>query len=310
MRASDLSLPVAGRRRDRRQAVCRRISAEIEDGPNYPQSPCPQSWTEGDRIASLSPIPQECGNVWSRGRVAFLLVSLLISIVGLVACFRANAGRDNRAFLERYLCLSVPLGPVTYALYYAVYCVHGHDRVSDGVGRSGRAKLGCVRDELRLLHGGIGRLLRVDAELDSHRSGGSARLTRRRRMTKYYSGALGSVGLISLLGGCSVTRPIPVALDAPALSSYLAEHPAANLRVTDRSGDRYWIHAPKIQGDSLIGRRGYDVPARPASVHLDEVAELRTGHFSLGRTGAAIGGGIVAAGVALAILVENAQPIY
>jgi hypothetical protein len=99
-------------------------------------------------------------------------------------------------------------------------------------------------------------------------------------------------------------------MDAPALSTYLAEHPAANLRVTENSGKRYWVHAPRIQGDSLIGRRGYDVPARPASVHLRDVVELRTGHFSLGRTGAAIGGAVVAAGVALAILVENAQPIY
>jgi hypothetical protein len=58
---------------------------------------------------------------WSRGRVAFLLAGLLITIVGLLACFRANARGDNRAFLERYLCLSVPLGLVAYALYYAIY---------------------------------------------------------------------------------------------------------------------------------------------------------------------------------------------
>ena len=129
-------------------------------------------------------------------------------------------------------------------------------------------------------------------------------------MTTRYRGALRVVGFSWLVCGCSVTRPVPVAMDAPALSTYLAEHPAANLRVTENSGKRYWVHAPRIQGDSLIGRRGYDVPARPASVHLRDVVELRTGHFSLGRTGAAIGGAVVAAGVALAILVENAQPIY
>jgi len=39
----------------------------------------------------------------------------------------------------------------------------------------------------------------------------------------------------------------------------LAEHPADNLRVTEHSGKRCWVHAPKIQGDSLVGRRGYDV---------------------------------------------------
>jgi hypothetical protein len=90
----------------------------------------------------------------------------------------------------------------------------------------------------------------------------------------------------------------------------LAEHPAADLRVTEHSGKRYWVHAPRIQGDSLVGRRGYDIPARPAGVHLQDVVELRTGHFSLGRTGVALGGALLAAGVALAILVENAQPVY
>src|SRR5919108_5243416 len=111
---------------------------------------------------------------------------------------------------------------------------------------------------------------------------------------------LGTAGFLWLVCGCSITRPVPVAIDASSLSTYLAEHPAANLRVAEHSGKRYWVHAPKIQGDSLIGRRGYDVPARPASVHLRDVVELRTGHFSLGRTGAAIGGAVVAAGVALA----------
>ena len=69
-------------------------------------------------------------------------------------------------------------------------------------------------------------------------------------MTRYE--ALRSVGVLWLVCGCSVTRPVPVAMDAPTLSSYLAEHPAANLRVTDNSGKRYWVHAPKIRGDSLI----------------------------------------------------------
>ena len=113
-----------------------------------------------------------------------------------------------------------------------------------------------------------------------------------------------------LVCGCSVTRPVPVALDAPSLSSYLVEHPTANLRVTEHSGKRYWVHAPKIQGDSLTGRRGYDAPVRPVGVHLQDVIELGTGHFSVGRTGAVIGGAVVAAGVMLAILIKEAQPIY
>ena len=122
--------------------------------------------------------------------------------------------------------------------------------------------------------------------------------------------AIGSAVFIGVVSGCSVTRPVPVAVDAPSLSSYLAEHPAADLRVTEQSGKRYWVHAPKVQGDSLLGRRGYDVPARQVGVHLQDVAELGTGHFSLRRTGAVIGGSLLAAAAALAILVESAQPTY
>jgi hypothetical protein len=129
-------------------------------------------------------------------------------------------------------------------------------------------------------------------------------------MTTRYLRALGACGFWWLVCGCSVTRPVPVAIDAPLLSSYLAEHPTANLRVTDQSGRRYWVHSPKIEGDSLTGRRGYDVPARAAGVHLQDIVDLRTGHFSVGRTGAVIGGALVAAGVTLAILVEEAQPTY
>jgi hypothetical protein len=129
-------------------------------------------------------------------------------------------------------------------------------------------------------------------------------------MTTRHLYALRAAGCLWLVCGCSVTRPVPVAIDAPSLSSHLAEHPTANLRVTEHSGKRYWVHAPKIQGDSLTGRRGYDVPARPAGVHLQNIVDLRTGHFSVGRTGAVIGGALVAAGVTLAILVEEAQPIY
>ena len=73
---------------------------------------------------------------------------------------------------------------------------------------------------------------------------------------------------------------------------------------------------PQVQLTNADGR-GSVKPQRsrekgpcPAGVHLQDVVELRTGHFSLGRTGAAVGGVLVAAGAALAILVENAQPIY
>jgi hypothetical protein len=76
---------------------------------------------------------------WSSVRVALVVVSLLITIGGLLVCFQANARGDNRAFLERYLCLSVPLGFMTYVLYYAIYY---------GLGLAG-ATIGWVESDAR-----------------------------------------------------------------------------------------------------------------------------------------------------------------
>ena len=116
--------------------------------------------------------------------------------------------------------------------------------------------------------------------------------------------------LICLLSACSVTRPVPIALDAPGVSAYLTDNPRSNLQVTERSGRRYWVHEPRVSGDSLLGQLGYDVPVQPLSVPLEEVEELRTSHFSWGRTGAVVAGSMAAAFVALAILVEGAEPTY
>jgi hypothetical protein len=114
----------------------------------------------------------------------------------------------------------------------------------------------------------------------------------------------------TLATGCSVTRPVPVTPAAASLRDYLAAHPTANLRVTERSGRKYWIHAPEVRGDSLVGRRGYDTPVRSMSVGLDDVAELRTGHYSAGRTAGAVGGVLAIAGLAMVLVIDEAQPVY
>ncbi len=59
-----------------------------------------------------------------------------------------------------------------------------------------------------------------------------------------------------------------------------------------------------------MGRRGYDVPVQPLGVGLADVVELRTGHFSAGRTAGAVGGVLAVAGVALLLVIDEAQPIY
>jgi len=62
---------------------------------------------------------------WDWPRLTFLGLSFLITLAGLMACFQANVRGDNRAFLERYLCLSVPVGLVTYGLYFLLYYALG-----------------------------------------------------------------------------------------------------------------------------------------------------------------------------------------
>ena len=69
---------------------------------------------------------------WDHLRLLFVAPSLLITAVGLFACFQANARGDNRAFLERYLCLSLPVGLVTSAAYYLLY--YGSGLVGFGAG--------------------------------------------------------------------------------------------------------------------------------------------------------------------------------
>ena len=58
---------------------------------------------------------------WTRLRITFETSCLLVTVAGILACFHANARGDNRAFLERFLCLSVPIGLVTHAAYYGLY---------------------------------------------------------------------------------------------------------------------------------------------------------------------------------------------
>jgi hypothetical protein len=111
-----------------------------------------------------------------------------------------------------------------------------------------------------------------------------------------------------LAGACSVTRPVPIVVDAPGVNAYLSEHPNADFRVTEHSGQQYWVHRPLVRGDSLIGRRRNDVPTPSLAVPLDQISELHTAHFSWGRTGAFAGGTLAAALVAIAIFSE--EPTY
>jgi hypothetical protein len=60
-------------------------------------------------------------DAWTWSRVASLALLAVITVLGLVICFRANARGDDQAFLERYVCLSALVGLVISVLYYALY---------------------------------------------------------------------------------------------------------------------------------------------------------------------------------------------
>ena len=55
------------------------------------------------------------------GDLVTALVGLGVLAFGIFACARTNARGDGRAFLERYICLSLPLSLAIYAGYFATY---------------------------------------------------------------------------------------------------------------------------------------------------------------------------------------------
>jgi len=53
------------------------------------------------------------------GAALWPLLGFVIAVVGLVACFRANARGDGRHFLDRIYCLAVPVWIPVYVAYLA-----------------------------------------------------------------------------------------------------------------------------------------------------------------------------------------------
>src|SRR5512143_3980273 len=60
--------------------------------------------------------------VGARSWTEFVLAVLYVAamIVGIRRCFRANQAGDGRAFIERYICLGVPIAIWVYGSYAAV----------------------------------------------------------------------------------------------------------------------------------------------------------------------------------------------
>jgi hypothetical protein len=52
-----------------------------------------------------------------------LVVTSVITFIGLRACFKMNERGDNQHFLDRYICLSVPLLIWSYFLYVLLFYI-------------------------------------------------------------------------------------------------------------------------------------------------------------------------------------------
>lgn len=61
------------------------------------------------------------GEVRTWGSLLYYAVYLACSVAGLWVCFRANEQGDGRSFVERYVCLSIPLCVLTYLAYLAIF---------------------------------------------------------------------------------------------------------------------------------------------------------------------------------------------
>ncbi|HKV70206.1 MAG TPA: hypothetical protein VJN62_03120, partial [Gemmatimonadales bacterium] len=90
--------------------------------------------------------------------------------------------------------------------------------------------------------------------------------------------------LVVLSAACTANQDVLTAPEPQTLGAYLASRHPADILVTDKSGGTRWIHNPAVQGDSLRGVRGHDLPRLPVSIAVAEVAGVQEAHFSTGRT--------------------------
>jgi hypothetical protein len=55
------------------------------------------------------------------GEILLSVVYLGASVAGIWSCFRANQAGDGHSFVERYVCLGVPISVLVFGSYTALY---------------------------------------------------------------------------------------------------------------------------------------------------------------------------------------------
>jgi hypothetical protein len=111
------------------------------------------------------------------------------------------------------------------------------------------------------------------------------------------------VGL--LLAGCLSTRQVLTTPQPQDLASYLASRRPEDILVRDSKGGDHWIHHPLVDGDTVRGVRGRDLPQPRIAIAVGDVSQVEEPHFSAGRTLGLVGVMLGTAAVVLAILASR-----
>jgi hypothetical protein len=115
---------------------------------------------------------------------------------------------------------------------------------------------------------------------------------------------------VAALAGCSVNRPVQLTPEPNALGAYVAAHHPADLLITDSAGHSQWVHAPRVDGDTLRGVPGTDLPPMRLAIPVSTIRSVEAPHFSTGRTLGFVGSIVAAAGLALVIISSGTGPVY
>ena len=122
----------------------------------------------------------------------------------------------------------------------------------------------------------------------------------------------GAVLLLLVLSGCSANREVLTRPEPQSLSAYLSSHHPSDILVTDSHGGSQWFHNPSVDGDTLRGLRGRELPQSRLALAVGDVAGVEEPQFSGGKTLGLVGAVLVVTGAALAIALSGvrAVPVY
>lgn len=114
-----------------------------------------------------------------------------------------------------------------------------------------------------------------------------------------------------LLAGCTANREMQLSPTPDGLATYLQTSHPRDLQVTDTAGQQFWLHRPKLVGDSLVGLPDWNRSASRRAIPVAAIGSVAEPRFSAGRTIGLVGGILGSAGIALIIVASSGpEPVY